>query len=142
MSNSAFSQNAPASSFADLTGVPDDNAALATALAGKANVADIPKRYKFHGDGGAATGTVVANTLGVTINVTNPSTGEYFFTAASGTPFTADKVTIVPTMIGSASVLMTSIEDTSTTVCKVFFFDNSGSPTDPSRYQVIIEVEP
>jgi hypothetical protein len=37
MSNSAFSQNAPASSFADLTGVPDDNAALAAALAGKAD---------------------------------------------------------------------------------------------------------
>jgi hypothetical protein len=35
MSNSAFSQNAAPSSFADLTGVPDDNAALAAALAGK-----------------------------------------------------------------------------------------------------------
>jgi hypothetical protein len=38
MSNSAFSQSAAPSSFADLTGVPDDNAALAAALAGKADV--------------------------------------------------------------------------------------------------------
>ncbi len=109
------------------------NAALAT----------FPLRYKFTGDGGAATGTVVANTLGVTINVTNPAPGQYRFTAASGTPFTAGKTTIsVQNKSDRGAWRFTDSVVTDTTECRAFFADVSETGADPVGYEVIIEVEP
>jgi len=101
------------------------------------------KKYKWIGDGGAATGTVVANTLGVTINVTNPSAGTYVFTAASGTPFTANKTTITVQNISDRGAWrFTDSVLTDNTECRAFFADVSETGADPVKYQVIIEVEP
>ena len=120
------------------------NAATTSALALKADIASIPKRYKWIGDGGGATGTVVANTLGVTINVTNPGTGTYVFTAASGTPFTAGKTTISVQAIGGGTAYFTDADNPggSTTIQAAYIFDAAGAFSDTPRYQVIIEVEP
>lgn len=105
--------------------------------------AAIPKRYKWIGDGGATTGTVVANTLGETINVTNPGAGQYIFTAASGTPFTAGKTTItVQNQSSRNQWLLVDSEINSNTVCAAYFADITGTGADPALYQVTIEVEP
>lgn len=135
--------------FGDLTGTPQDNTALAQQLETQANaigsVSDsMPKRYKWIGDGGATTGTVIANTLGVTINVTNPSTGTYVFTAASGTPFTTNKTTIYVQSVDGGTAYITGADNpsSSTSIQEVHIYDIAGALDNSPRYQVIIEVEP
>ena len=141
MSNSAFSQNAPASSFADLTGVPDDNAALAAALAGKADA--IPQ-YKFTGDGGATTGTVAKNTYPTAFTVTNPGAGQYRFAAVSGTPFTTGKTFVSIMAIDGSTVLAWKVFGLSDAQVEISFCDTvSQVGVDPNPgYTICIETEP
>ena len=100
----------------------------------------IPKRYKWLGDGGAATGTVIANTLGVTVNVTNGAVGSYVFTAASGSPFTTGKTTITVQPLGENGPYMTDAI-LGASACEAYFHLSDNSLADPPQYQVIIEVE-
>ncbi len=100
----------------------------------------MPKRYKWLGDGGAATGTVIANTLGVTVNVTNNAAGSYVFTAASGSPFTTGKTTITVQPLGENGPYMTDAI-LGASACEAYFHLSDNSLADPPQYQVIIEVE-
>lgn len=105
--------------------------------------AQIPKRYKWVGTGGGATGTVIANTLGVTINVTNPGAGDYLFTAASGNPFATDKTTVTFTIIDESNPLVARVFYMDDTQIRIRVFDSTtGSDMDPAAYLIMIEVEP
>jgi hypothetical protein len=82
MSNSAFSQSAAPSSFADLTGVPDDNAALAAALALKADA--VPTYIANISQAGTSAPTVdsvIINTAGITPTYGYAATGTYTLTS-------------------------------------------------------------
>lgn len=138
-----------AATWGTITGTLSDQTDLQQILETQANaigsVSDsMPKRYKWIGDGGAATGTVIANTLGVTINVTNPSTGTYVFTAASGTPFTTNKTTIYVQSVDGGTAYITGADNpsSSTSIQEVHTYDIAGALDNSPRYQVIIEVEP
>lgn len=105
--------------------------------------AAVTLRYKWLGDGGAATGTEIVNTLGETINVTNPGVGIYRFTAASGTPFTTGKTTVVITPITTTTNLAAVVASMTDTEIEINIFDTVAQTlADPTQYMVVIEVEP
>lgn len=108
-----------------------------------ADINSFPLRYKWLGDGGAATGTEIINTLGETINVTYLGAGIYRFTAASGTPFTTGKTTVVITPITTTTNLAAVVASMTDTEIEINIFDTFGQiGADPTQYMVIIEVEP
>ena len=114
------------------------------ALALKADIASIPKRYKFTGDGGAATGTIGVNTFPMAVTVTNTGAGTYRFVAASGTPWTLNgKTTVVITVIDASQYLSAKVVGLSATQVDIEIFDTlSQVGSDPSAYQITIETEP
>ena len=114
------------------------------ALALKADIASIPQRYKFTGDGGAATGTIGVNTFPMAVTVTNPSAGDYRFTAASGTPFTAGKTYVTAIANDASNPLACKLTSLDSTSAYILIFDaTTGTPTDPSTgYLITIETEP
>ena len=113
------------------------------ALALKADIASIPKRYKFTGDGAAATGTIGVNTFPMAVNVTNASAGQYRFEAASGTPFTLGKTTVTITVIDPSAYLAAKVTSMTTLRADIEFFDTLTQLTaDPANYQITIETEP
>lgn len=120
------------------------NFGLAIAANLTAVAAVLPKRYKFTGDGGAATGTIGVNTFPMAVTVANPGAGRYSFTAASGTPFTAGKTYVTVIAIEGSNPLACRIDSISTSVVEVGIFDTtSGTPTDPAAgYTITIETEP
>lgn len=103
-----------------------------------------PLQYKFHGDGGAATGTVAKNTYPTTFTVTNPAAGDYRFTADAGTPFTAKKTFVSVMPIDGSTPLGWKLEDLQTNQVRLLFYDTtSGSATDPNPgYTITIETVP
>lgn len=113
-------------------------------LALKADVADLPLRYKFTGDGGAATGTIGVNTFPMAVNVTNPGAGDYRFAAASGTPFTVGKTYVSVIAIDGSASLGYKLSAISDAQINIQIFDTaSGTPTDPGiGYLITIETEP
>ena len=114
------------------------------ALALKADIASIPKRYKFTGDGGAATGTIGVNTFPMAVTVTNPSAGVYRFTAASGTPFTVGKTYVSVVPVDHSATLGWSVTQITDSTVYIRIFDTaSGTDTDPGvGYLITIETEP
>ncbi len=109
----------------------------------KADVADLPLRYKFTGDGGAATGTIGVNTYPMAVTVTNPGTGQYRFTAASGTPWTLGKTYVSVAVIDGSASLGWIVTELSTSTVYIRIFDTtSGTDADPSGYLITIETEP
>ena len=118
--------------------------ATAGALAAKADIASLPLRYKFTGDGGAATGTIGVNTFPMAVTVTNTGAGTYRFVAASGTPWTLNgKTTVVITVIDASQYLSAKVVGLSATQVDIEIFDTlSQVGSDPSAYQITIETEP
>lgn len=113
------------------------------ALALKADIASIPKRYKFTGDGGAATGTIGVNTFPMAVTVTNPSTGFYRFTATSGTPFTVGKTYVSVALIDPTNPLTWKLDSIGDTQIELRLFNTTdGVEADPSSYLITIETEP
>lgn len=116
--------------------------AVTTALAGKVDSASLPLRYKFTGDGGAATGTIGVNTFPMAVTVTNLGVGLYYFTAASGTPFTTGK-TYVNVALFTNSPLAWRLDALGDTEIRIGIFDTTdGSAADPTTYLIAIETEP
>ena len=106
--------------------------------------ATLPQRYKFTGDGGAATGTIGVNTYPMAVTVTNPVAGAYRFTAASGTPFTVGKTYVSVAVVETTNPLTWRLTQLDSTTVRVEIFDTtSGTATDPaSGYLITIETEP
>ena len=98
-------------------------------------------------NGGSPIATILQNTLGTTINWTNPANGTLFGTAASGTPFTLNKTWVVGGAynnggqpyftIGSATGLTNIVN------VKLFLYDGTitGTPNF-SNLQIEIRVYP
>lgn len=118
--------------------------AVTTALAGKVDSASLPLRYKFTGDGGAATGTIGVNTFPMAVTVTNPGAGVYRFTAASGTPFTVGKTDVGVIVNDASNPLSHKLTQLNSTTVYIEIFDTTtGTPTDPGTgYLITIETEP
>lgn len=91
MSNSAFSQSAAPSSFADLTGVPDDNAALAAALAGKADAVPYFEAVVNQSGTDDPVLTILHNDLGGTPTMFRDDMAVYVLVITGA--FTSDKTT-------------------------------------------------
>jgi hypothetical protein len=138
MSNSAFSQNAPASSFADLTGVPDDNAALAAALAGKADA--VPTYVAFIEQSGtdAPVATVLKNTLGGEVVWTYDGVGFYTGTLAGAFPPVRTAISFNPGF--NTSLLGWDCSASTNDTVQILQYDN-GSPADGIGSTSILKIE-
>lgn len=142
MSNSAFSQNAPASSFADLTGVPDDNAALAAALAGKAD--KTCKVYAFIANQtgtDAPVMTVLQNDLGGTVVWARSVTGQYEGTLSGAFPVDKTMITVNGCLASQvANGVVTELSRTSDNLLTIITSDG-GSPVDGQLFNTGFKVE-
>ena len=117
--------------------------AVTAALAGKADSASLPLRYQFTGDGGNTTGTIGVNTFPMAVTVTNPGTGDYHFTAASGTPFTVGKTDVGLAIIDGSNPLAWKIKNISSSEIEIAIYNTTdGANTDPQSYIVTIQTEP
>jgi hypothetical protein len=137
-----------ATAWGAITGTLSDQTDLQQILETQANaigaVSDsIPLRYKWIGDGGAATGTIGVNTFPMAVTVTNPAAGTYRFVPASGTPWTVGKTTASIASVDPSAALAWRISNLADAQIEfVIYASTDGTNTDPAQYIVIIETEP